>query len=120
MGDQPWRMLSPLLQLPQLLGVPNSLFTGKPSLFNLKWRPGNATSLLVKGSVLSVLETVCRRNLASGTLKTYRHEVWAVSEVGSFTVQAKIHGWIIPSFPLSLSSCLPGCLPSVRFGGKLG
>lgn len=68
----------------------------------------------VKGSVLSVLETVCRKNLELGTLKTYRHEVWVVSKIGSFTVQAKIHGWIIPSFTLSLSNCLPGPPPKCK------
>lgn len=115
MGTNPGECFPHSSRSLQLLRVPNSLFPVNHHYLN--WRPGNATSFFVKGSVLSVLEAVCRKNLELGTLKTYRHEVWVVSKIGSFTVQAKIHGWIIPSFTLSLSNCLPGYL--LRFGTKL-
>ena len=117
-GVSPWGMLSPLLQLPTTPQGPQLSFPAKPSLFNPNWRPGNSTSFLGKGPVHLALETICRKNLELGTLKTYTHEAWVVSNVGSFTVQAKIHR-LIHSFTFSLSHCLLGHLLSVRFGTKL-
>lgn len=59
---------------PQLPWDPQLSFPGKPSLFNLNWRPEHSTSFLGRGSVPFVLETICRKNLESRTLKAHTHE----------------------------------------------